>query len=310
MDGAPVDGPPAQDPFAHRRYESRKPLEHQDSAVRSAAHEVPVADGDRGEYAGLWHLAPALRAQKLAGILHWWERSLPPDCGEPTSLSAVLRQADPSSRKTVIDTYWRAREAAARYQTYGEAGDHLAPLATSALRSREEPGGAATMLRLQAARLGLHSALLDAHVDLLVAEWDLAMATGVNVQQPWPLPTTVPHAGRYRLPTHRETLGSARRWADSLLPLEAAIQERAAAVVFADAARAEATHPHTATPADLNLALLRVNRQTRATEAFLRAQTDYNLAIAEFALQTLSPAAPVEQLVSRLVIPRSSKDGA
>jgi len=257
-DNNPADAPPAQDPFGARRFESRKPLADQLSAVTPAAREAPIANGDRGEYTGLWHLAPALRAQKLAGILHWWERSLPPDCGEPKSLAAVLKQADPSSRKTVIDAYWRAREAAARYQIYGEAGDHLAPLASGALRSRELPGGAATMLRIQAARLGLHSELLDAHVDLLAAEWELAMATGVGMQQPWPLPTTVPHAGRYRLPSHRETLGSARRWADGLLPLEAAIQERAAAVVFADAARAEAAHPHLATPADLNLALLRV----------------------------------------------------
>jgi hypothetical protein len=222
----------------------------------------------------------------------------------------VLRQAPPTARKTAIDAYWRAREAAALYQIYGEAGDQLASLSASALRSREQHGGAATMLRVQASRLALQSALMDAHANLLVAEWELAMATGAHLQKPWPLPTTVPHAGRYRLPAHREQLGSARRWADTLLPLEAAIQERAAAVVFADAARADAAHPHRVTPIEINQAVREVYRQCRAGEAFLRAQTDYNLAIADFALRTAPPAASVEQLVSRLVIPRNVRDGA
>jgi hypothetical protein len=166
------------------------------------------------------------------------------------------------------------------------------------------------MLRLQAARLALQSEVLDAHVDLLVAEWELAMLTGGNAQEPWPLPTTIPHAGRYRLPIHHENMGAARLSADSLLPLEAALQERAAAVVFADAARAEASHPRAGVSADLNLALQRVYRQVRASEAFLRTQTDYNRAIADFTLRTIPPSAPVEQLVSRLVIPRRAQDGA
>ena len=47
----------------------------------------------------------------------------------------------------------------------------------------------------------------------------------------------------------------------------------------------------------------------RESQAFLHTQTQYNLAIAEFALRSLPPGAPVGQLVARLVIPRSYQDG-
>ena len=166
------------------------------------------------------------------------------------------------------------------------------------------------MLRLQAARLGLHAALLDSHADLLAAQAELTMAAGAPLDQPWLLPTTIPQAGRYRLPPKHTALGGAGRWADSLPPLEASVQQRAAAVVFADAARAEATQGAAATPAGLSLALQRVYHQARASEAFLHTQTAYNLAIAEFALATLPQVATVDQLVARLVIARNSKDGA
>lgn len=304
-----VEPPPSTDPFGPRRYEAQKPQASSHVPQAAPYSGLPGASVDQGEYSGLWHLAPALRAQKLAGILHWWERTLPPDSGAPTSLPKVLERTAPASRRAVIDAYWRAREAAARYQIYAEAGDHLTPLTAGALRLREEPGGAAAMLRVQAARLGLQANLLDAQLNLLAAQWTLTQLAGGRLDQPWLLPTTVPHAGRYRLPAHREALGDARRWADNLPPIEAAVQERAAAVVFADAARAEAAHPGAGTVAGLNLAVERVRRQMRETQAFLQTQTQYNLAIADFALRSLPPGAPVDQLVARLVVPRSYQEG-
>ena len=70
------------------------------------------------------------------------------------------------------------------------------------------------------------------------------------------------------------------------------------------------TFPPAHTPAGLVLALERVYRQLRETDAFLQTQTEYNRAITGFALASLPSGAPVEQLVSRLVIARKPNSGA
>jgi hypothetical protein len=277
-----------------------------DDGVQQAAATSP----DQGEFGALEHVSPALRAQRLAGILHWWERSLPADAGQPTSLRTTVRQAPVSGRGRAIDAYWQAREAAARYQAIAAAAEHLAPLGAAALRQPAAPGAALGMLRLQAARVGLQSALADAHVDLLGAEFALAQASGAALDRDWPLPTTVPHAGRYRAPESHLVHRAASYSADRLPPMASALQELAAAVVFGDAARAEAAAVASGDPAGVNSAVNRVLDELDDTEAFLRAQTDYNLAIANYALRTLPAGAPADQLLSRLVIARELRDGA
>ncbi len=299
-----AEEPPPTNPFMS--HESRRPPVDDGASGRNPLHGS--GEQNFGELSGLSHLGPALRSQKLSGILNWWERTLPADSGEPTSLTTVLKSVDSTNRKRAIQAYWQARQAAAFYQIFGEAAEQLTPLSTAALRTREEAGGSAAMLRVQAARQGLQAALLDAHVDLLSAQWNLMMASGGSLDKAWAMPTTVPHAGRYRLPPHRESLGAAKRWADDLPPLEAAVQERAAAVVFADSARAAAMQP-AHTPAAVSQAIDRIYRQARQSQAFLQTVTDYNLAIADFALETLPPGAPLDRLMPRLIIARNLRDG-
>jgi len=145
---------------------------------------------------------------------------------------------------------------------------------------------------------------------LLAAEFQLAMASGAALDRDWLLPTTVPHAGRYRVPESHLVHRAASYSADRLPPMASALQEMAAAVVFADAARAEAATGANGNPTGINTAIERVYDQLADTEAFLRAQTDYNLAIASYALRTLPAGAGVDQVLSRLVIARELRDGA
>ena len=152
--------------------------------------------------------------------------------------------------------------------------------------------------------------LLDAQLDLLAAEFELAVASGSALDRQWLSPTTGPHAGRYRVPESHMVHRAASYSADRLQPMASTLQEMAAAVVFADAARAEATTTASGNSAGINTAIERVYDQLNDTEAFLRAQTDYNLAIANYALRTLPAGAPVDQVLSRLVIARELRDGA
>ena len=105
---------------------------------------VPAAatGPDRGEYSALENASPALRAQRLSGILHWRERALPADSGQPTSLKTVVSQTSVGGRRQAIDAYWLAREAAARYQAIAAAADQMAPLGAAAMRRPDAPGAA------------------------------------------------------------------------------------------------------------------------------------------------------------------------
>ena len=80
------------------------------------------------------------------------------------------------------------------------------------------------------------------------------------------------------------------------------VQQHATAVVESDAARAVATEKYRAGGASIDSVLESVGQQTEQTVAFLETLTDYNRAIADYALAVLPPAAPAEKLASALVV--------
>ncbi len=77
--------------------------------------------------------------------------------------------------------------------------------------------------------------------------------------------------------------------------------QRAAAVVDADAARADAIDKYTVGRGAIGQAIDGVSEQTEQTFAFLEAVSAYNRAIAEYATTVLPPGTPPSKLAAALV---------
>lgn len=284
-------------------------------ARQHTAHYQPDmpedAVDDQGVYQGLLDFDAPQRVQKLANLLHW-DRNLPADGSEPTSLAECLRGVPAPQRIRVITAYWQAREQAARYQALADQFEQLRTLSAVAigLRHRPELG-----VRLQAARRAARAALLDAQTQLLAAEFELTTAAGRRLEEPWLLPNTPPQSGRYLVPT--TSRASAIRRAGDLVRLQhAKLEERADGVIQADVHRAalvDASRNDRASddePMPLDVALRAVARQNQETLAFLHDLTEYNVAIARFALAAWPPGISDDELVKRLVIARSTRRDA
>ena len=88
----------------------------------------------RGSTRDCWTSNQPLRVQKLANLLHW-DRNLPPDGSEPTTLADCLRGVPANRRMNVIAAFWQAREQAARYQALADQVEQLATLPAIAIAS-------------------------------------------------------------------------------------------------------------------------------------------------------------------------------
>ena len=82
------------------------------------------------------------------------------------------------------------------------------------------------------------------------------------------------------------------------------LQDRAAAVVQADTARAAATLGYPAGRRSLAEVLAAVGRQTAETFALLQTLTDYNGALAGYTLSILPSDSPAETLAAALLPPQ------
>ncbi|HEX4143564.1 MAG TPA: hypothetical protein VHY91_08530 [Pirellulales bacterium] len=282
------------------------------------AAETPAEPAHGGLYQGLLGSEPALQAQGLTGILHW-DRELPPDAGEKLSLVDCLERAGPAKRRAAIALYWNTRQQAACYQVLGERSEMLAGLAGKLLALRAEPGGAAGMLRLHAAREAAEAAVLDQHIRLLTAQYELVLLLESPPDRPWPLPSTAPHGGDYRVassdngqkdtdrsPDQPPSLGRA---GTRVVVLHTELTHRARALVFADEFRALHTPDKPHQPAEIDSVMRAIDRQLRDTEVFLGTLTDYNLAVADFILPLFPPGTPAKGLVEKLVVEQSPPSG-
>ncbi|MBI3837388.1 MAG: hypothetical protein HY288_05585 [Planctomycetia bacterium] len=294
----------------------------EESTSNYQPNTAPDAADDSAVYQGLIDLSPAERVQKLSGLLHW-DRALPSDAGQPTALADCLRSVPPEKRLAVITAYWRSRERIACHQALGDELEQLNALATIAIGSRERPGVAGASVRLQATRLAAQAAVLEAQIALLSSGFELTLAAGRRLDDPWLLPATPPHSGRYNVAPDRSARGATAargHWAKIIALQHAKLEERSEGVIDADAARAllvnEARGPAEADPAreeavfdepmPLDQAARAVTRQASETLAFLHGLTGYNLAIAHYALAAW-PSLSSDELVKQLVIVRTAK---
>ncbi len=309
--------PPADAPT-----EAEQPaIDEADPRDHTSNYQREQSPDEAGVYQALMEVNAPARVQKLSGLLHW-DRGLPSDSGNATPLADCLRNVAPQQRLAVVAAYWRTRERAARYQVLSDEFEQLGALSSIVIGKRGQHGMAEAGVRLQAARLSAQAAVLEAHVALLSSEFELTQAAGHRLDDPWLLPTTPPQSGRYMVGGADAPRGPGHHWGRVVTLRHEQLEERADAVIRADALRAEladetrqaAARPAAHAPAAeadqasaLDRLMWAISRQTDQTLAFLSEMTDYNSAIAHYALAVLPPSTSSDELVKKLVIPRTAR---
>ncbi|HEV7221210.1 MAG TPA: hypothetical protein VGN42_00815 [Pirellulales bacterium] len=267
-----------------RRYKANKPL----------ADAEQDAGPPPGLYPALADLPPPQRAQELGSALHWNHQS-PGALGEPLSLIDCLAwRSTGADRGALVAAYWQARHRAARHQVLTQQLEQLQALDPAALHWRDRADGAEAMLRLKTAQRAAEADLIESELDLRVGQFMLAQLGGRPLGGEWPLPTTAPHAGRYNMKLESQPSPVARsaevqRLAATIPKWHEVLAQQSAAVVAADAARADATHRFEQGEISLDGPLVEIREQTGETLGFLKTLNEYNLQIAEY-LRTVLPA--------------------
>jgi hypothetical protein len=311
--GEPTLAPPQKSGSSERRRVARKVPTEDTVEGGGAGSATPNVGAAVGLYPALRELSPKQRTQQLASMLHW-DRALPDAIGTASSLTDCLARAPSADRRALIKTYWLVRERVARYQLMAQRIEQLEGLVPTALRAGGAPGGPAAMLRLQRSRMAAQADLATARVDLLVSQFALVLAGSWPIDAPWPVPSTAPHGGSYRLGADAERGEltqslAARRWAARIPTLHGVLLDRAESIVAVDAARAQAASRYDAGEAAIDEPLAAVDAQVAESSAFLTAQTQYNLEIVDYALSVLPPGTSDARLVESLVI-TAPADGA
>ena len=251
-----ADLAPPREPFggdAEQPAESRRWC-RSSRPVRSAVPERPTSRRWRPPAASLYpalvDAAPAVQAKQLTIALNW-DRSLPEGTGKPLSLADCLLGATGGDRRATIEAYWLMRQRAAEYQAILQESEMLEALMPVVLERRLQPAGATDMLRLRSAQTAAQAAARQTLAALVEAQYALAVRLGTTAEAAWPLASTVPHSGRYLLRLDAQPRGLAESWpvrrlAATIPGLSENVQQQAAAVVEADAARVAAAEKYRA----------------------------------------------------------------
>ncbi len=294
----PIPSPSPSAPTSRTTHKPIRPPASMGDLAGSTATAAPL-------YSALVAATPTARAKQLAVALYW-DRSLPKDSGKPIGLADCLLRDGSVDHRATIEAYWLVRQRAAEYQLLAEQVELLDAIGPVALERRNQPSGAADMLRLQTAQLAAKATMRDGQVALIEAQYALALRIGALADATWPLASTVPHTGSYSLKLERQPPNLAESWpvrrlAATMPGLGENVQERAAAVVDADAARVAAIDKYAVGVATIDQAIEGVGEQTEQTSAFLDAVAAYNSAIAEYATTVLPPGTPPSKFVTALV---------
>jgi hypothetical protein len=169
------------------------------------------------------------------------------------------------------------------------------------------------MLRLQAARQAAQAAVLDAQAAMLAGEFDLTRLAKIPLERSWIRPTTAPFSGAFDVAANgaRSANKSASPAAATrIVTLHLELQNQALAVVFADEFRAELAGTVDHQPATIDQTMAAVEGQYQQTDRFLRALTQYNAAISDFAFASMPPGLPTERVVEILVPPPTRAPGS
>jgi hypothetical protein len=254
-------------------------------------------------YSSLWDLTPAAQAHELTTTLHG-DRNLPPDISASVSLEEALGKQIGTDRRALVESYWLARQRAAEYQLYLQQVELLQGL--DALASAQ---GASThrepALRRRALELAMASAVLEAQIALAEADYDLASRMGRPENSPLAAPKTAPYCGPYRLNLEAQSPEIVKSWPvrrlAAVIPgLYKTLEHRAAAVVQADGLRAKYIERYSKEEIGSDPVVDVINRQASETLAFLSTLTDYNQAIAQFAVAVIPANTPNATLLAVL----------
>ncbi len=299
---SPVPEPPA----APLPQEISEPIPR--AANKPALDEQADSGAVLAFYPALADASPAARAKLLSEELHA-KRNLPEDFGEPIDLSRFLAEISAEDRRDAIAAYWRAAQKSAECEALACQSSFLEDLLLTTFERRREPLGAEAMLELRAAQLSVEADSLRAQLDLLDAQFELTQHADRPPDWPRLLPATIPHSGPYLLNVEAQPRELAQSWplrrlAAVIPALVEGLGDRAAAVVQADTARAAATSAYRDGCETIIPVLDSIDRQTDQTLAFLAVLTEYNQAIAEYALAVLPPTVPGDQLAQRLGVVR------
>jgi hypothetical protein len=310
------------EPALRRSYRPNQPAQDAGALLESSAAQPRTAyylaqgggENDRGWYEALLDVSNTpLRVQKLGNLLHW-DRNLASDAGQPVGLAECLRDVPPQNRLAAIAAFWNAREKAAELQLLHDQLDQLNSLQSLALPHAGDAGRAEAAVRLHAARRSTRAAILDAQLALMASQSELMQTIGRTGN--WILPSTPPQSGRYVVAIQARR-GHARgaKWAERLGLEYDKLQHRADALMQADAHRAEmlrlARQPDGQPAPDdrmspLDRVLWALTRENQLARGFLRDLTEYNMAIANYAILTLPETVSGEKLAGKLAIARST----
>ncbi len=204
-----------------------------------------------------------------------------------------------SSRAKTIETYWNVRQTVAEYQRLAAQSEWLEALRPAL--SAQNPPAPMAMLSFRTARMAAEAERADAEADCTAARFQLAGDAGLGAEKSLPQPVSVPFVGRLSLAASLAARSWPQRRLEATIPQrEQAIIDQAVVVVEADAARAAATADFLAGRSSVERVLAGIELQARETSAFLRAVTQYNRAISQYAAAILPAGTDAEKLVAAL----------
>lgn len=268
--------------------------------------QTEAAASDAGLYSALAALEPPQRLRQLSDSLQWDRAS--ELSGDGTTLPEALTAAP--DRRAVLAAYWQGRERIAAYQVRQQQHDQLLALQAAALHQRQQPNAAEAMLRLQTAQFAAEAGAVETQVAVLAAQFDLAQAMRRPLSGRWPLPTTPPHAGHFRLKLETQPASvveamPVRQLARDIPTRYEALLKRAEAVVAADAARAEISQRCDSGEPLLDPAIAVTAQTAEESLSLLADQTQYNVRFAEYVLAVAPPTLPAQELAGLLVVSAS-----
>jgi hypothetical protein len=281
-----------------------------DDGASLSAEETAQLLADTRVYQGLVGVEPNKQTQRLVTSL-FQSPSVGQEPNSPFTLLELLQNTatHPSQLRALIDMYWRVSELAARRLVLEDVAVQLEALIPVARASRGLSAGDEAGL-LHAASRAAQADLLATDTALLAEQFRLTMALARDLAQPWVMPSTLPHGGRYLPKT--ESLGGTvelKNQAARIASLHDALLADSAAVVELDQARSDALATYVQQHSDIRMALAAVAQQTDSTLSLISHVTQYNQSIAAYALRVLPANAPATLVQSALVANASAAEG-
>lgn len=223
--------------------------------------------------------------------------------GTAISLEDCLSQVSSAERPRVLAAYWSAAEQRARYRVWSQTMETLQRVGGS------NPSVQSALLAAEAERTTTLAALET-------ARWRLTDELRRPLDEPWLLPNTLPHGGRYKTKPVAQSASStsnsntsnstSQRAAERLPSLYESLQWRVSAVLSARTAASSVVDRFASQQTTAHIALSAVDRQARETCELLNVTTRYNLAIADYALGVLPASTPKQELIGALVVGRNA----